>query len=187
MNIFILDSNPTSAAKQMCDKHVVKMIIESGQMLSTAHRVLDGDEYYDLSRNGRRIKRWRLADDRENFLYKASFMNHPCTRWTMETKSNYHWHTRHALSLCIEYTARYGKIHKAQPLIEFLDDTLPENIPDRDVQTPFPQAMPEEYKNKCAVTAYRAYYLGEKKRFAKWKNTETPSWFLTGDPEYCMI
>ena len=65
MNIFVVDEHPIRAAHQMVDKHIVKMILEAGQMLSTSHRVLDGDEYYDKTKNGRRIKRWRLSDERE--------------------------------------------------------------------------------------------------------------------------
>ena len=83
VNIFVLDKDPVTAARTQCDKHVVKMIVESGQMLSTTHRVLDGVEYIDRTRNGRRIKRWRLPDNREQFLYKGSFVNHPCTKWTI--------------------------------------------------------------------------------------------------------
>ena len=52
MNIFVVDEHPIAAANQMIDKHVVKMILESGQMLSTAHRVLDGEEWTDYSKNG---------------------------------------------------------------------------------------------------------------------------------------
>ena len=56
MNIFVVDDCPEKSARSLCDKHVVKMILESAQMMSTTHRVLDGEEYYDLSKNNRRIK-----------------------------------------------------------------------------------------------------------------------------------
>ena len=83
MNIFAIDEHPVRAARQMVDKHVVKMILEAGQMLSTSHRVLDGEEYYDRTKNNRRIKRWRLSDEREDKLWKASFVGHPARsgRW----------------------------------------------------------------------------------------------------------
>jgi len=58
MNIFYLDKDPIKAAEMSCDKHVCKMIIESAQMLSTAHRIIDGVEYYGKTSNGRKIKRW---------------------------------------------------------------------------------------------------------------------------------
>jgi len=71
MNIFYLDHNPKTCAEQHCDKHVVKMIIEYAQLMSTAHRILDGKEYYDLTANNRKIKRWLLPDKREDVLMKA--------------------------------------------------------------------------------------------------------------------
>ena len=77
MNIFAIDEHPVRAARQMVDKHVVKMILEAGQMLSTSHRVLDGEEYYDRTKNNRRIKRWRLSDEREDKLWKISKNYYP--------------------------------------------------------------------------------------------------------------
>jgi len=81
MNIFYLSDNYEDAAKMHCDSHCSKMIIEYAQLLSTAHRVLDGDEYTDLTKNGRKIKRWRLDGElgrnREPYLYKACHVNHP--------------------------------------------------------------------------------------------------------------
>ena len=77
MNIFYLHEDPVQNAMWHIDKHIVKMPIEYGQLLSTAHRILDGWEYLDKTKNGRRIKRWRLFDEREDLLYKASHVNHP--------------------------------------------------------------------------------------------------------------
>ena len=145
MNIFAVDEHPIRAAHQMVDKHVVKMILEAGQMLSTSHRVLDGDEYYDKTKNNRRIKRWRLSDEREDKLWKASFVGHPCTQWTMASQMNYRWHATHALALCREYTHRYQKTHKAQSLIEYLFNREPQNIPTGKL-TKFAVAMPDQYK-----------------------------------------
>ena len=62
-----------------CDKHVVKMIIEYAQLMSTAHRMIDGDEYTDLSINGRKIKRWRHPE-LDDVLMKASHAHHPLER-----------------------------------------------------------------------------------------------------------
>lgn len=178
MNIFVLHEDAKIAAQMMCDKHVVKMIIESGQMLSTAHRVLDGKEYTELSKNNRRIKRWKMPTDfRENLLYKASFAGHPCTQWVMRSDKNYYWLAEHAKELCEEYTRRYGKLHKADDMLSYLRYRHPNNIKITESITPFAQAMPDEYKTLNAVDAYRAYYLGEKTYFAKWKNGNTPKWF----------
>ena len=175
MNIFAIDEHPVRAARQMVDKHVVKMILEAGQMLSTSHRVLDGEEYYDRTKNNRRIKRWRLSDEREDKLWKASFVGHPCTQWTMESRMNYRWHATHALALCREYTHRYEKIHNSQALIEYLFNREPLNKREGGL-TKFAIAMPDQYKVECSVESYRNYYRGEKAYFAKWKYSYKPVW-----------
>ena len=181
MNIFILDENPETAAEMQCDKHVVKMIIESAQMLSTAHRYLDGQEFISISKNNRKIKRWCHWTDYQKSnirLYKSVMINHPCTLWTYASKANYAWHAEHAMTLCDEYTYRYGKVHASQKIIEWCHAYSPMNIPDGPL-TPFAQAMPDEYKHESAVEAYHAYYRGEKARFAKWTKRNIPEWFLT--------
>ncbi len=151
MNIFVLDSSPTTSAQMQCDKHVVKMILESAQMLCTVAHANGFDA-----------------------PYKAAFKHHPCTIWVGQTKQNWDWLVEHALALCAEYTERYGKVHKSQKHIEWCR-TLSINLPNTGL-TPFAQAMPEQYKNPCAVTAYRAYYHGEKARFATWKRNK-PNWW----------
>jgi hypothetical protein len=86
MNIFVLDRNPVVAAQMQCDKHIVKMIVESGQMLSTAHRMLDAEVTRGPSKSGKTIqKKWVFRDEREDVLYKAVHMYHPCTTWTMQS------------------------------------------------------------------------------------------------------
>ena len=111
MNIFYLHEDPVRSAQLHCDKHVVKMIIEYAQMLSTAHRMLDGTQYIDQS-SGRRIKRWRLANPyMESFLYKASHINHPSAVWVRENAIQYQYMYDMFVALCDEYTYRYGKVH----------------------------------------------------------------------------
>jgi len=114
MNIFILDESPVKAAQLQCDKHVVKMILESAQMLSTAHRLLDGRMVLGKSKSGRSAKEWKLEDEvLDTVLYKAVHIGHPCTIWTMESISNYNWHFQHYKALAEEYEYRYGKTHKS--------------------------------------------------------------------------
>ena len=180
MNIFVLHGSPITSAHHMCDKHIVKMPVETAQMLSTIHRVLDGEEYVGYSKTGRRIKRWThwldggLDGDMPDrkFLYHATMVNHPCTIWARETLGNYLWLVYHGLELCREYTRRYDRRHASQSIIEFCKADWPKNI-DQDTyhkKTPFAQAMPDEYKVEGdAVSAYRKYYIGEKSRFARWK------------------
>ena len=119
MNIFILDRNPHEAARLQCDKHVVKMIVESAQMLSTAHRMIDGYQEKRPSKSGKTmVKYWKLLDEREDTMYKAVHVGHPCTVWTMNNDNNYMWHYDHFTELCREYTYRYGKVHATEKLLK---------------------------------------------------------------------
>jgi len=180
MNIFVLDNCPEISARYHCDKHTVKMIVESAQMLSTAHRMLDGKEEVKLTKNGRKGRYYRLSDYREDVMYKAVHYNHPSTVWTRKSKSNYAWHYWLFHNLCKEYTHRYGKIHATETKLLDQLNKVPDNIPDIGLTT-FPQAMPEYCKMKNAVQAYRNYYMKEKSYFAKWTKRDIPSWFkLTG-------
>ena len=129
MNLFILDRNPVVAAQDQCDKHVVKMIVESAQMLSTVHRMLDGNETRRRSVSGKTMtKYYELPDDREDVLYKACHFNHPCTIWTRESCCNYTWHYKHFAALCDEYTYRYDKIHSTDTKLRKALSILPNNI-----------------------------------------------------------
>lgn len=163
MNIFVLDDNPVVAAMNQCDKHVVKMALESAQMLSSAHRILDGDD----------------ADER---LYKIAHPKHPCTLWTMETIANYHWHYNHWQALCMEYEYRYGKSHMSWVKLKDVLKVQPRNIPIGTL-TPFRLAMgsnPECMIEGDPVRSYRAFYKTKQERFdMKWTKRPTPEWFLT--------
>ena len=110
MNIFYVDKNPVTAAKMMCDKHIIKMILESAQMLCTAKRVLDGIEYTDFTKNGRKIRRWRLENSNEEaIIYKAGWLKHPSTQWVMKSAYNYIWLFNHFMALNQEYKLRWQK------------------------------------------------------------------------------
>ena len=190
MNIFVLDEDPKVAARMQCDKHVVKMIVESAQMLCTAHRYLDGKEWIDRSKNGRKITRWDHWSDYADacyrpMLYKSVMLNHPCTIWTCKSLENYDWHVEHALELCAEYDRRYRKIHVTEKILRWCKKYAPKNSNRRQLSkglTPFAQAMPDHYKvSGDAVQAYRNYYIGDKARFAKWKESSlVPEWFSQG-------
>ena len=187
MNIFVLDEDPKVAARMQCDKHVVKMIVESAQMLCTTHRYLDGKEWIDRSKNGRKITRWSHWTDppkasNHPVLYKSVMLKHPCTIWTCKSLDNYDWHVEHALELCAEYDRRYHKIHATEKILRWCKKYSPRNSNRRQLSkglTPFAQAMPDHYKVRGdAVQAYRNYYIGDKARFAKWKEPSlVPEWF----------
>ena len=152
MNIFILDKEVEKCAEYHCDKHVIKMILESAQMLSAVVRL-----------NGHDIG------------YKLTHKNHPCTKWARESLSNYNWLVRLTRLLNYEYRYRYDKDinHKSYDLVR----TLPTpKISDIGL-TPFAQAMPDQYKNKNAVKAYRDYYINEKSSFLTWTKRKTPNWY----------
>ena len=175
MNIFALDSDPIKSAQMMVDKHVVKMILETAQLLSTAHRILDGTEYIDKSKTGRNVRRWRLADEREHHLYSATHINHPSAVWCRATNNNYNWLYCHFVGLLSEYSYRYGKIHKCQSMVPWLM-MPPKNI-DVGYLTPVTPAMPDEYKvPHNSVASYRNYYRGAKQRMHKWTKREVPEW-----------
>jgi|TARA_R110000787_G_scaffold116271_1_gene226401 hypothetical protein len=158
MNIFYLDPDPRVCARMHCDKHCVKMILETAQLLCTTHRVLDGDESADS-----------LG------LYKAAFKNHPCAVWVRESADNYLYSLSLLINLCEQYEFRYKKIHSTEKLIGPLSK-LPLHISlDKSFTEP-PQCMPEQYKGDDVVKAYHDYYINEKLSFAKWNYTEAPEW-----------
>jgi hypothetical protein len=187
MNIFILHEDPVIAAQMQCDKHIPKMVVESAQMLSTAHRVLDGKLTKRPSKSGKTmVKYWDLyegADDLEAELtyYAAVHVGHPCTQWTMESEANYRWHYDHFIGLCDEYTYRYEKLHKTARVLGGPLYSAPRNIP-KGPMTPFRLAMgsnPECFFYHEPVRSYRAFYKTKQERFKMvWTKREMPEWFM---------
>ena len=145
MNIFYLDKSPVVAAKVQYNKHVVKMILESAQMLCAAHHML-GD----------------IEDPKYPVYipYKLAHKNHPSTIWVRENAAHYNWLYNHMRALGHEYNLRYGKTHMSIEKCKTLW-ILPPSIPNKEFVQP-PQCMPDEYKDKCSIKAYWNYYIGEK-------------------------
>lgn len=141
-----------------CDKHVVKMILETAQMLCTCHH---------LCSNNTTNKQ----------LYKQAFQNHPCTTWARQTTGNYCWLYLLFVNLCKEYTYRYNKIHTCEKKLINVLNYIPNNIPNGNI-TKFAQAMPDDVKNNNSVIAYRNYYINYKRDFCKWTKRDIPYWFL---------
>jgi hypothetical protein len=181
MNIFYLHPEPKQCAEMHIDKHVVKMIIEYAQLLSTAHRILDGEEYTELTANGRRIKRWTLNDSRESILYKASHINHPSAKWARVCSSHYTWLYNLFCALCDEYTHRYGRVHMTDQKLRIALAQIPKNIGKSVIfEEPTP-AMPDECKiANDSLASYHKYYVEKKIGFAKWTKRERPKWFTEG-------
>ena len=178
MNIFELNTDPIVCAEMHCDKHVVKMPIEYAQLLSTTHRVLDGQEYIGQTKTGRKAKRWKLLDERENHLYKASHVKHPDSIWLRQSTGNYYKLLQLYIALLQEFTYRYGKKHGASKPSFWLQKA-PKNWPYGPV-TELPQCMPEECKTSNVIDAYHSYYIKYKKDFATWKNRVAPEWYTNG-------
>jgi hypothetical protein len=177
MNIFYLDKDPEIAAQYHCDKHVVKMILESAQLLSTAHRVLDGVLVGGKSKTGRNVKRWSLNNEFDSVYYSASHVNHPSAVWVRTSPYHYNWLHNLFGHLLTEYTFRYGKIHKCYDLYYPLR-RWPTKMDYSDEFEEPPQCMPDDSKNiLSSVIAYRNYYKNHKARFAKWSVRPTPSWW----------
>lgn len=177
MNIFYLSHDPAECARQHLDKHVVKMIVEYGQLMSTAHRVLDGTPYLGKTINNRNIQRWLLPDERESVIWKASHVNHPSGLWLRSSSTHYKWLYSLWLEMLKEYTYRYQKAHSNERMINWFY-MLPNNIPIKGWLSDPTPAMPDEYKTNNSIQSYRNYYKGAKKGFAVWKNRPVPSWFL---------
>ena len=184
MNIFYLSHDPAKCAEMHNDKHCVKMILEYAQLLSTAHRVLDGTLSVGLSETGRKQTRYVLSDGRESKLYVATHINHPSAIWCRQSYANYVWLSKLLTELCREYTYRYGKVHKVEA--SGLEEELmypPMNIPP--VTVPFTEptpAMPDEDKvSGDSIASYRNYYINKKTHLAKWSgkynSRNVPEWF----------
>lgn len=158
MNIFILSTDPVKAAQLQCDKHVVKMILESAQLLCSAH-------------------------EPESFVgqYKRTHFNHPCAVWTRTRAANYDWLFEHFVALVDEYRYRYkGRFHKSSTLIESLQNTPQDLLEDTfgKPRTPFVLAMPDKYKVKHPVSSYRVYYRSKQTKFhMAWTRRRKPAWF----------
>jgi len=176
MNIFYISKDPVQAAEWMVDKHVVKMILESAQLLSTAHRILDGQETLGKSKTGRNVKRWVLPDSREGVLYSATHINHPSAVWCRQSVENYNWLADHMFALLYEYTYRYNKQHKIEGELSYMLQSPPFALKEYDM-TVMPSAMANEYKiSDDPLVNYRNYYKVGKVRMHKWTNRQPPEW-----------
>jgi hypothetical protein len=164
VNIFYLDDDPELAARALCNRHIVKMVLETAQLLCT---VLHAFNVSDLQ--------WRMQ-----IPYKLTHPNHPCTLWAGASSDNYTWLLLHGLFICEEYTKRYHRKHASEQVIQWCDEaSLWTVLPrmSKEFSSP-PQCMPERYKRSDPVKAYRAFYIGEKASFARWRPLSSPpSWW----------
>ena len=171
-----LDHDEQKAAQYHCDKHVVKMILESAQLLSTAHRVLDGIVVEGKTASGRKKKVYKLDDERDTKLYSATHINHPSAVWARSSIENYNWLVDHFFALMQEYTYRYEKTHKCYGEISATLASPPKNLEEYDM-TLMPSCMAPEYIiSSDPVTNYRNYYKVGKTHLHSWKKRNPPEW-----------
>ena len=180
MNVFYLSEDPKTCAEMHCDTHASKMCVEYAQLLSTAHRVIDGELWYGRTINGRKIARYFLEDGEMNStLYKASHINHPSNKWLRESQDNYEWLYEMWVNLCDEFKYRYGKQHKSYVDLELYLMLPPQKIGGGGFTQPTPamQAFPECIVEGDSITSYRNYYWEAKRDFAKWTKRDKPEWW----------
>lgn len=153
MNLFILDKDPILAARYNCDKHCIKIILESAQMMCNLY-------------------------PKNKSPYRHTHINHPMTKWVGLTSANFKWCLAHAKALCAEYTKRYGKVHKTQAVIEWIERNPPSFIRHDFTEPPqcFGDNVDRCYVRGDAVAGYRKYYKLVKRSIAAWK-VEKPYWF----------
>lgn len=186
MNLFILDKDPARAARDHCDRHIVKMPLETTQMLVSAFWVWNGVTTLAEKRRISQDKKFlgrvfggfpRTQPDGTPNPWGIGHFHHPCTIWVRTNARNFLWALELGDELCAEYSRRYRKVHAAVPILDWVRaHDIP--APPASRKTPFPQAMPDECKVPGdAVAAYRNFYHTHKVSFATWKYSETPKWW----------
>lgn len=159
MNIFVVDPDPRTAAVCLVDRHVVKMILETAQMMCSVFPQGEAP-------------------------YRRTHYNHPCSVWARERFDNYEWLYHHGAALSREYTFRFGKEHKSSAVIDWCWNNVSRPLFRSDGHmTPFAQAMPDEYKADDPVVAYRRYYGAAKAHLHKWTRREIPAWIQPSEKE----
>ena len=152
MNIFHLNKDPEICAKYHCDKHVVKMILETAQMLSTAYQ-----------------RHFGINDS----LYKVAYPKHPMTLWVGDSVENFLWSMDLMKCLLSQYTLRYKKEHASTRIYKVLDNLDLIDFPSIGFTNP-PLCMPDEYKTDDYIQSYKNYYINAKKSFARYTNVDIP-------------
>lgn len=164
MNIFVLDKDPELAARYHCDKHINKMVVESGQLLSFAHH--------------------RFGSATEHmYEYSKAHVSHPCTLWLCESTSNYWWLYRFMHLLAAEYTRRYHKEHKTIREVAPHLKRIPRGCRIRPM-TPHVQCMPEEFRQANVVEAYRDFYASKLFTYTSYNHSPMPKWLARRMGDY---
>jgi hypothetical protein len=156
MNIFVFNTDPRLAAKDHPKSYLVKMPLETAQLLCTAHHVLNPNKY--------------------EIPYRKTYQNHPCAKWVRQSKENYLWEVEYGLGLCEWFTKTRKKQHNCEPILKWAESSINKIIfPDSGFKT-FVLVMPDKYKTTDPVISYRNYFIGEKKKLAIWEQ-DPPEWW----------
>lgn len=173
MNIFVLDKHCEKAAEYMFDRHVIKMILESSQMLANAYT-------HEQLENAPKTQKGTVR--------KYSYYNHPCSVWVRQSGTNFRWLLSHAQHLVKEAVYRGFNLHSCHEFLDWCYSNEPENIESLYGLTEFALAMPDQYKSNDPIESYRQYYINEKQYdnrgrwMMKYTNREYPDWF----PQWLM-
>mgnify|MGYP001007953140 CR=1 FL=1 len=187
MNIFVLSLEPEDAAKQHCDKHVIKMILETTQLLYMCWSVCGRENWRqkleaELKTSSTMLNMERSGQKVNFNTYKCGkgHTNHPCSKWVRESAANYTWLVNLGMALCREKMHRWprNKQHSCLGHLEVLSRHIPEHIEKEVPMTPFALAMPDEYKQESIISSYQKYYNEDKQKMFKWTNRETPPWII---------
>lgn len=155
MNIFILDNDRDKSIKYLPDKHVVKMPLESTQLLCGAYHILG-------------------QADTQQYLYKPTHLKHPCSLWVMESVDNWEWLREYTIKLGEEYSYRYGKQHKSVELAKTLSTPSYESKG----LTEFAKCVPIEFRELSVVEAYRQYFIEQKQHLKTYTKRNIPEWWI---------
>lgn len=180
MNIFYLDNDPKLAAQYHCDKHVVKMLVEYHQLLSTLYRMIKGYPVWKVVGKTQKMVSYTCTDTvKEIQIYKYCFPNHPCAIWLRESYQNYQYLIELTRHLNDEYKFRYNKDNDHMSFAKvypFVLDLQQQDFQQQDL-TNVALAMPQHCQSDNPVESYRTYYNKEKFKFARWTKRDVPSWF----------
>jgi hypothetical protein len=188
MNIFFLHRCPRRAARYAVDKHVVKMLLETCQLLYTCHHATGSTALHEAPFRTGTVERG----------YKKLNPNHPCGKWLRASSVHYLWLSTYGMALLAEYDHRYGstkttktktttpiKRHACAEHILWLHHNPPPFLQNYGWATPA-LAMPDIYKSGDPVASYRRYYLGDKQHILKWTGRHVPHWISpkVDSPQY---
>lgn len=165
MNIFAIDHDPAIAAKHLVDSHCIKMVLESSQMLANCF-------------SPENLASENCPKTQKGTVRSHTHLHHPCSKWVKQSRENMRWLIKHAYAMDEERVARFeSKPHFSISFIKWCDEHIDLSPVPEGKLTNFAQAMPEEFKDKCSIVAYRKFYKYGKVHLHQWKRNK-PMWIF---------